>query len=147
MMRKVAYYKGCVAGLSAKELDVSTRRWRRSSDSSWSSWSRSPAAAPATSRRPSPTTHLHLNARILAEAEHAGCDTLLTICNVCTLNLRQATWQLEDDETLRSRVNENLEQVGVAAPTSGDVEVTHLLWLIARRRGARAAAEVAATRA
>jgi len=38
-----------------------------------------------------PDYYLHLNARILAYAEAADCDTLLTVCNVCTLNLRQRT--------------------------------------------------------
>ena len=37
-----------------------------------------------------PDYYLHLNARILAYAEQTGAETLMTICNVCTLNLRQA---------------------------------------------------------
>ena len=45
--------------------------------------------------------YLHLNARILAYAEATGADTLMTICNVCTLNLRQANWQLQNDDALR----------------------------------------------
>ena len=58
----------------------------------------------------------------------------MTICNVCTLNLRQANWQLKNDDELRERVNANLETVG-APPYSGDVEVRHLLWLIAEGEG------------
>ena len=54
----------------------------------------------------------------------------MTVCNVCTLNLRQANYQLQIDEDLRRRVNDNLEQVGVP-PYSGTVEVKHFLWLIA----------------
>ena len=37
----------------------------------------------------------------------------MTICNVCTLNLRQANWQLKSDDALRERVNDNLAAVGV----------------------------------
>src|SRR5207244_23723 len=59
-----------------------------------------------------PDYYLHLNARILAYAEETGADTLLTICNVCTLNLRQANVQLRNDEELLERVNANLEACG-----------------------------------
>jgi succinate dehydrogenase / fumarate reductase cytochrome b subunit len=81
-----------------------------------------------------PDYYLHLNARILAYAEAEGCDMLLTVCNVCTLNLRQANWQLKNDEELRARVSKNLQRVG-APPYSGGVEVRHLLWEIAEGEG------------
>ena len=58
----------------------------------------------------------------------------MTICNVCTLNLRQANFMLKDDDALRARVNENLERVGVP-PYSGAIEVKHFLWLIADGEG------------
>ncbi len=54
----------------------------------------------------------------------------MTVCNVCTLNLRQANYQLQIDATLRERVNDNLETVGVPR-YQGTVEVTHFLWLVA----------------
>src|SRR5262249_42389153 len=76
-----------------------------------------------------PDYYLHLNARILAYGEATGADTLLTICNVCTLNLRQANYQLRNDQALRRRVNENLRAVGVPA-YNGTIEVRHLLWEI-----------------
>ncbi len=87
---KVAYYKGCLASLSAKELDTSTQ-----------------ALAPLLG---------------------------LELDELCTLNLRQANWQLKNDEHLRDRVNQNLVRVGVPA-YSGEVEVKHLLWLIAEGEG------------
>ena len=62
-----------------------------------------------------PDYYLHLNARILSYAAAAGVDTLLTVCNVCTLNLRQANFMLLGDTELRARVNENLVSVGVPA--------------------------------
>ena len=76
-----------------------------------------------------PEYYLHLNARILGQAEQLGQDTLLTICNVCTLNLRQADKKLKDDAALLARVNDNLREVGRrrlrgrrrgAAPALGD---------------------------
>ena len=62
-----------------------------------------------------PDYYLHLNARILSYAAAEGVDTLLTVCNVCTLNLRQANFMLLGDSDLRARVNENLVAVGVPA--------------------------------
>jgi succinate dehydrogenase / fumarate reductase cytochrome b subunit len=56
------------------------------------------------------------------------------VCNVCTLNLRQANWQLVGDAELRARVNENLVSVGVPA-YERDVDVRHLLWELAEEEG------------
>ena len=81
-----------------------------------------------------PDYYLHLNARILAYAEETGSDTLMTVCNVCTLNLRQANHALKGDAALLERVNTNLESVGAPA-YSGGVEVMHFLWLIAAGEG------------
>ena len=81
-----------------------------------------------------PDYYLHLNARILAYAEATGCDTLMTVCNVCTLNLRQANHQLQGDAALLERVNDNLAKVGVPAYT-GKVDVQHFLWLVAAGEG------------
>ena len=53
-----------------------------------------------------------------------------TVCNVCTLNLRQANFQLIGDVGLRDRVNANLLAVGVPA-YERDVDVRHLLWELA----------------
>src|SRR4029079_6194593 len=81
-----------------------------------------------------PEYYLHLNARILGQAEQLGQDTLMTICNVCTLKLRQANRKLNEDPELLERVNRNLNEVGAAA-YSGGVEVRHLLWEIAEGEG------------
>src|SRR5215217_1022168 len=96
-MRKVAYYKGCLASLSAKELDISTKAL-------------SPKVGLELVELESVTC---CGAGDIHEAEPTGCDTLMTVCNVCTLNLRQANFQLQNDEALRERVSGNLQQVGV----------------------------------
>ena len=140
-MRRVAYYKGCLAGLSARELDVSTRALAPKLGLELVELEAVTCCGAGEIQTADPDYALHLNARILAEAEQAGCDTILTICNVCTLNLRQAAFQLADEQ-LRSRLNENLERAG-ARTYSGGVEVTHLLWLIARGEGLERLQEVA----
>ena len=67
----------------------------------------------------------------------------MTICNVCTLNLRQANNKLQADPELLERVNKNLREVG-AASYSGGVEVRHLLWEIAEGDGYEKLKQIAA---
>jgi len=140
-MRRIAYYKGCLAGLSARELDSSTRALAPKLGLELVELENVTCCGAGDIQTADPDYALHLNARILSEAERAGLDTILTVCNVCTLNLRQAARQLADGE-LRSRVNENLERSG-ARTYSGGVEVTHLLWLIARGEGLARLKEIA----
>ena len=129
-MKKLAYYKGCLASLSAKELDISTRALAPKVGYELIELESVTCCGAGDIHEAEPDYYLHLNARILSYAEATGCDTLMTVCNVCTLNLRQANHQLQIDEDLRKRVNDNLEQVGVPR-YRGTVEVKHFLWLIA----------------
>src|ERR687892_2292713 len=133
-MRTVAYYKGCLASLSAKELDSSTKALAPMVGLELVELESVTCCGAGDIHEAEPDYYLHLNARILAYAEATGSDTLLTICNVCTLNLRQANWQLQGDAALLERVNANLKAVGVPA-YSGNVDVRHLLWLIAEGEG------------
>jgi succinate dehydrogenase / fumarate reductase cytochrome b subunit len=133
-MKRVAYYKGCLASLSAKELDSSTQALAPKVDLELVELESVTCCGAGDIHEAEPDYYLHLNARILAYAEATGSDTLLTICNVCTLNLRQANWQLKNDDGLRARVSENLQRVG-APPYTGSVEVRHLLWEIADGEG------------
>ena len=132
--KRVAYYKGCLASLSAKELDISTQALAPKLGLELDELESVTCCGAGDIHEAEPDYYLHLNARILAYAEQTGCDTLMTICNVCTLNLRQANWQLKNDDELRARVSANLETVG-APPYAGTVEVKHLLWLIAEGDG------------
>jgi succinate dehydrogenase / fumarate reductase cytochrome b subunit len=131
---KVAYYKGCLASLSAKELDTSTQALAPMLGIQLEELKAVTCCGAGDIHEAEPDYYLHLNARILAYAEATGCDTLMTICNVCTLNLRQANFALVNDDALRVRVSENLEKVG-APQYSGGVDVQHLLWLIAEGDG------------
>ena len=129
-MRRVAYYKGCLASLSAKELDISTKALAPKVGLELEELEAVTCCGAGDIHEAEPDYYLHLNARILAYAEETGSDTLMTVCNVCTLNLRQANYQLQIDSALRERVNDNLESVGVPR-YQGTVEVTHFLWLVA----------------
>ena len=120
--KRVAYYKGCLASLSARELDTSTQALAPRVGLELVELESVTCCGAGDIHEAEPDYYLHLNARILAYAEAAGCDTLMTVCNVCTLNLRQANWMLKGDANLLDRVNENLKTVGVPA-YSGEVEV------------------------
>jgi succinate dehydrogenase / fumarate reductase cytochrome b subunit len=133
-MNRVAYYKGCLASLSAKELDTSTQALAPKVGLELVELESVTCCGAGDIHEAEPDYYLHLMARILAYAEETGSDTLMTICNVCTLNLRQANHVLQNDEALRERVNGNLRAVGVP-PYSGGVEVRHFLWLIAEGEG------------
>ena len=129
-MKQVAYYKGCLASLSAKELDTSTRALAPKVGYELLELEAVTCCGAGDIHEAEPDYYLHLNARILAYAAATGCDTLMTVCNVCTLNLRQANYQLQIDAALRERVNDNLESVGVPR-YERDVDVLHFLWLVA----------------
>src|SRR5213076_2142986 len=133
-LRRVAYYKGCLASLSAKELDSSTQALAPQLGLELEELESVTCCGAGDIHEAEPDYYLHLNERILAYAEATGAETLMTICNVCTLNLRQANWQLKGDEALRERVNKNLAAVGVPA-YSGNVDVKHFLWLVADGEG------------
>ena len=133
-MKTVAYYTGCLAALSAKELDTSTRALAPQLGLELVTLDAVTCCGAGDIHEAEPDYYLHLNARILAYAEATGSDTLMTICNVCTLNLRQANHILQGDAGVLARVNDNLRTVGAPA-YSGGVEVRHLLWLIAEGEG------------
>jgi succinate dehydrogenase / fumarate reductase cytochrome b subunit len=133
-VKQVAYYKGCLASLSAKELDISTKALAPKVGLELVELESVTCCGAGDIHEAEPDYYLHLNARILAYAAATGSDTLMTICNVCTLNLRQANWQLKNDDALRERVNDNLQAVGVPA-YDGSVEVKHFLWLVSEGEG------------
>ena len=93
-MQKVAYYKGCLAALSAKELDISTQALAPKVGLELDELEAVTRRGAGDIHEAEPDYYLHLNARILAYAEATGSDTLMTVCNVCTLNLRQANLAL-----------------------------------------------------
>ena len=134
MKSSYAYYPGCLASLSQKELDASTRAIAGKLGFELVDIPGFTCCGAGDIHEARPEYYLHLNARILGQAEQLGQDTLMTICNVCTLNLRQADKRLKADADLLARVNDNLREVG-AATYSGGVEVRHLLWEIAEGDG------------
>ena len=133
-MRTVAYYKGCLAALGEGARHPRRRRSPPKVGLELVELESVTCCGAGDIHEAEPDYYLHLNARILAYAEETGSDTLMTVCNVCTLNLRQANHALRATLCSSSVSTRTLESVGAPA-YSGGVEVMHLLWLIAAGEG------------
>ena len=133
MARQFAYYPGCVAEFSSKELNKTTKALAPMIDIELLPMPAATCCGAGDIAEAKPNLYLTLNVRILSQAEEMGVD-VLTICNVCTLNLRRANKMVKEDPRLLEQVNEDLVAAG-ARPYEGTREVTHLLWYLATEEG------------
>ena len=69
-----------------------------------------------------------INARNIALAEAAGFDKIMTVCNTCTLMLRNTKYRLDNDANLRQKVNKALAEIGLEYKASA--KITHYLWAL-----------------
>ncbi|CAM3141148.1 CoB--CoM heterodisulfide reductase iron-sulfur subunit B family protein [Sporolactobacillus spathodeae] len=69
-----------------------------------------------------------INARNIALGEALHVDKIITVCNTCTLMLRQSKKKLDERKELRDKVNEGLSRANLKY--KGTTEVTHLLWAL-----------------
>jgi succinate dehydrogenase / fumarate reductase cytochrome b subunit len=131
--RQFAYYPGCIAEFSSKELNTTTKALAPMLDIELVPMPAATCCGAGDIAEAKPNLYLTLNVRILSEAEEMGHD-VLTICNVCTLNLRRANKLVKEDPRLLEQVNGELVKAG-SRPYSGGVDVTHLLWYISTEEG------------
>jgi succinate dehydrogenase / fumarate reductase cytochrome b subunit len=131
--RQFAYYPGCIAEFSSKELNTTTKALAPMLDIELVPMPAATCCGAGDIAEAKPNLYLTLNVRILSEAEEMGHD-ILTICNVCTLNLRRANKMVKEDARLLEQVNGELVKAG-SRPYSGSVDVTHLLWYISTEEG------------
>ena len=96
MARTFAYYPGCVAEFSSKELDSTTKALAPLIDIELAPMPAATCCGAGDIAEAKPNLYLTLNVRILSQAEEMGHD-VLTICNVCTLNLRRANKMVKED--------------------------------------------------
>lgn len=132
-MPKFAYYPGCIAEFSSKELNKTTEALAPMLDIELLPMPAATCCGAGDIAEAKPNLYLTLNVRILSQAEEMGVD-ILTICNVCTLNLRRANKMVKEDPRLLEKVNEELVAAG-ARPYEGTKDVTHLLWYLAGEEG------------
>jgi succinate dehydrogenase / fumarate reductase, cytochrome b subunit len=133
MARKFAYYPGCVAEFSSKELNATTKALAPLIDVELIPMPAATCCGAGDIAEAKPNLYLTLNVRILSQAEEMGHD-IMTICNVCTLNLRRANKMVKEDPRILEQVNTELVKAG-ARPYEGGVEVTHMLCYLSTEEG------------
>ncbi|HYK93153.1 MAG TPA: CoB--CoM heterodisulfide reductase iron-sulfur subunit B family protein [Thermoplasmata archaeon] len=131
---KLAYYPGCVAQESGKELDLATRWVCARLGIELVEFPNFSCCGSGFLDEANSTLNVALNARNLAIAEKAGLD-LLTICSTCTGMLTLANHRLGDPK-VRERVDGALSQIGVQY--RGTVRVKHLLEVLTKDIGLEA---------
>ena len=120
---KVAYYPGCVAQESGKELDMATRWVCRSLGIELVEFPNFSCCGSGFIDEANETLNVALNVRNLALAEKAGLD-LLTICSTCQGMLSLANLRYQDP-TVKARVDAALTPLGISY--RGTTKVKHLL--------------------
>jgi len=128
---KIAYYPGCLAQESAKELDMATRWVCRTLGIELVEFPNFSCCGSGFIDEANEVLNIAINARNLAIAEKAGLD-MLTICSTCQgmLNLAKVRMQ---DPTVKSRVDAALKPLGIEY--KGTVQVKHLLTVLTQDIG------------
>lgn len=120
---RFAYYPGCVAQESGKELDLATRWVCRALGIELVEFPSFSCCGSGFVDEANEVLNVAINARNLSIAERAGLP-LLTICSTCQGMLSLANRRLEDPK-VRPRVDAALKPLGIEY--RGSVRVTHLL--------------------
>jgi len=120
---KLAYYPGCVAQESGKELDMSTRWVCRALGIELVEFPNFSCCGSGFIDEANEVLNVALNARNLAIAEKAGLE-MLTICSTCQGMLSLANLRFADPK-VRARVDGALRPIGIEY--RGTTKVRHLL--------------------
>jgi len=120
---KLAYYPGCVAKESGRELDVSTRWVCRALGIELVDEPKFSCCGSGFLDEANALLNVAINARNLAIAEAAGLD-VMTVCSTCQGMLSLAKLRMED-ATIRAKVAATLRPLGI--DYRGTSKVTHLL--------------------
>ncbi len=128
---KFAYYPGCVAQESGKELDLATRWVCRALGIELVEFPSFSCCGSGFVDEANEVLNVAINARNLAIAERAGLS-LLTICSTCQGMLTLANHRMTDPK-VRARVDGALKPLGIEY--RGTVRVTHLLRVLVEEVG------------
>ncbi|MCI4363239.1 MAG: CoB--CoM heterodisulfide reductase iron-sulfur subunit B family protein [Thermoplasmata archaeon] len=123
---RLAYYPGCVAQESGKELDMATRWVANKLGIELVDFPNFSCCGSGFVDEANLVLNVALNARNLSFAEKAGLD-LLTVCSTCQGMLSLANKKLELP-AIRGRVDAALGQLGLAY--HGKTKVKHLLQVL-----------------
>ncbi|MFZ0698810.1 MAG: CoB--CoM heterodisulfide reductase iron-sulfur subunit B family protein [Thermoplasmata archaeon] len=131
---KIAYYPGCVAQESGRELDLATRWVCRELGIELVEFPTFSCCGSGFMDEANMTLNVALNARNLAIAERAGLD-LLTVCSTCQGMLSLAKVKMTDP-AMRARIDPVLAKLQIAY--AGKVRVKHLLEVLVHDIGIEA---------
>jgi len=120
---KIAYYPGCVAKESGRELDLSTRWVCRALGVELVDFAKFSCCGSGFIDEANETLNVAINARNIAIAEAAGLD-LMTVCSTCQGMLTLAKLRM-NDATVRAKVEGALRPLGITY--RGTAKVSHLL--------------------
>ena len=120
---RIAYYPGCVAQESGRELDMATRWVARALGIELVEFPRFSCCGSGFLDEANLTLNIAINGRNLGIAEKAGLD-VLTVCSTCQGMLNLANHKLKEP-AVRAKVDPVLAKIGV--PYRGTVKVKHLL--------------------
>ena len=129
---KYAFFPGCVLESAAKEDYMATKAVAKRLGIQIEEINGWTCCGASHVQDIEPLTTLATNARNIAIAEEQGLD-ILTVCNTCTLMLREAKKELDEDVTKRTQVNNMLAQIG--KEYKGTSNITHFLWVLIRDYG------------
>ena len=124
---KFAYFAGCSAQSTCKELNASTRKVAEKLGLELLEYRSATCTGSREIRAVNPNLFLALNARMLAMAERDKLP-LMTICNTCTLNFLDVIKTLEEESDARKKVNAVLAEEGLEY--RGTAVVKHFLWVL-----------------
>jgi succinate dehydrogenase / fumarate reductase cytochrome b subunit len=132
MKPKYAYFPGCSAKGTSRELDISTHAVAKHFDVELIELENPGCTGAREFRAISELLHLTANGRILALAERLGCD-LVAVCDTCLLNLTETNQRLKSDVEARAAVNRSLALENLSF--TGSIEVKHFLWVLTEDLG------------
>src|SRR5262249_47017305 len=130
---KFAYYPGCSAQSTCKELNASLLVVAEKLGLELTEYASASCTGSREIRAVKPDLFLALNARIMAMAERDDLP-LMTICNTCTLNLLDTQKRLQEEPEARDRINVLLREFDLRY--RGTCRITHFLWVLLEDMGA-----------
>jgi succinate dehydrogenase / fumarate reductase cytochrome b subunit len=133
MTVKVAYYPGCVAQESGRELDMATRAVAAALGIELVDFPTFSCCGSGFIDEANMTLNIALNARNLALAERAGLNTVMTICSTCQGMLTHARHTMKHDAVVKARVDQTLGKIGFQY--QGTAVPKHLLQIISEDLG------------
>lgn len=124
---RFAYYPGCSAQSTCKELNAATHVVAANLGLELIELPSAGCTGSRELRAIDPDLFLALNARLLALAEANGLP-LMTVCNTCTLNFLDVNKILAEEPERLAAVNAILAKQGLCY--RGTTRVSHFLWVL-----------------